>query len=518
MPKRKTKEEFLNEAKKLYGNKYDFSKVIYVNSKEKVKIICPQHGEFLKSPNKFLLGQGCNYCAGQVKLTQESFLKRAKEKHGNIYDYTSLEIISKDIKVEIICKNHGAFFQLPLNHISGQGCPKCGRIKAREKQTYTYDEFLKSVKGKHKNKYDYSKVDYKNSQTKIEIICPEHGSFLMKANSHFNGQGCPICGRIRAKKKITLDYDLFKERANSIHGNNYDYIKTTYTKYTSKMEMVCRDHGSFFQTPHSHISMFAGCPKCGYEKAAKSNSLSWDTVHEMFISTHGKRYRYEKESFSNVSSKINIICKKHGSFEQAPYQHYGGSGCPQCSVEEVHEVLKMSFKDFLAKARKEHGKKYDYSDSDYSTIHEPIKIICDKHGEFLQVPRDHYRGSGCPKCNSSKGEREIRRILKNWKITFEEQKVFEDLKLKNHLRCDFYLPNENTVIEFNGLQHYEPISLFGGLEGLRQNQERDRVKYKYLKDNGIKLIIIRFDQLDIGLYLNLNGINSFEKKDLHNGH
>lgn len=501
MPKRKTLESFLIDAKKLYGNKYDFSRVNYVNSKEKVIIICPIHGEFEKSPNKFLQGQGCRDCAGKVKLTRSSFLKRAHEKHGNQYDYSNVGIKSKDSKIEIICKEHGKFYQLPLNHISGQGCPKCGRENASKKMVYSKKEFIESAKQKHKNKYVYSRVKYINSRTKVEIVCPEHGSFLMKPNAHFNGQGCPICGRIRANEKITLDYNQFKERARSIHGNQYDYLISTYSKYTSKMEMVCKDHGSFHQTPHSHISMFAGCPKCGYEKAAKSNSLPWDTVHEMFISTHGKRYMYEKESFLNVSTKMNIICKKHGRFIQAPYQHYGGSGCPKCGVEEVHEGLKLSFQDFLKEAQKTHGKKYDYSDSEYTTIHTPIKIICKRHGDFLQVPRDHYRGSGCPKCNSSKGEREIRKILKKWKIPFEEQKTFDDLKLKSNLRCDFYLPKENVVIEFNGLQHYEPIALFGGELGLKQTQKRDKAKYKYLKEKGIRLVIVRFDEINIERFL-----------------
>ena len=497
MPIRKTKSDFIKDAKNIYGELYDYSKVDYKNTKEKVIITCKKHGDFLKSPNKFLIGQGCRICSGKEKLTIESFLRRANEIHGDKYDYSNLNVVSKNEQVEIGCRIHGIFYQLPFNHIKGQGCPVCGQISRGKSQSYSNEDFIDSVKRVHNNKYDYSRVRYINSKTKVEIICPKHGSFLMKANSHFNGQGCPICGRIRAKKKITLDYNLFKERANLIHGNQYDYIKTAYTKYTSKMEMVCKDHGSFFQTPHSHISMFAGCPKCGYIKTSKANSKEWDVVLEMFKSVHGSRYEYKKDSFINATKKINIRCKRHGVFKQKPYQHYGGSGCPKCGVEEVHEGLKLDFNQFKERSNKVHRNKYDYRISNYIDIHTPIEILCKKHGEFFQVPRDHYRGSGCPKCNSSKGEAKIRTILKANKIEFIEQKKFKALKHKAYLRCDFYLPKLNTVIEFNGLQHYEPVSIFGGYEGLKATQQRDKVKYKFLKDKGVNLIIVRYDSQNI---------------------
>ena len=378
----------------------------------------------------------------------------------------------------------------------------------------TKEEFIEGAKKVHRDKYDYSNVNYINSQTKVDIICPEHGVFKMKANSHSNGQGCPKCGRISARKNITLDYSVFLERAEKVHGSSYEYVESAYKNYTTKMRMYCSEHGFFEQTPHSHISMKAGCPKCGYQKTALSNQKGWETVYDMFVSVHGNRYTYDSHSYRDVSHKMRIHCAKHGWFEQKPYQHYAGMGCNKCAVEEVHEKQKIDFDEFVLRSKNVHGDRYKYDHVKYVDIFTPIHITCTKHREFLQTPRDHYRGSGCPKCLSSRGENAIRLILDELKIEFEEQKTFDDLLHKNKLRCDFYLPFFNTVIEFNGLQHYEPISVFGGLEGLKETQNRDIVKYDYLISNGIELIIIRYDNEDIKNYLmdKLNVSNSTNKR------
>lgn len=497
MPKRKTKTEFLSDLRNVFGDKYNYSKVNYINSKEKVVIICPEHGEFLKSPNKLLRGQGCRVCSGLIPLTQKSFIERAIKKHNGKYDYSNSIIKTSKEKVEINCPKHGSFFQLPMSHLSGQGCSKCGVESSKKKQRFTKSEFISAAKKKHGSKYNYSKVKYLNNKSKIEITCPIHGSFLIKANNHLSGQGCPKCGRVKANQNITLDYKTFLNRAREVHGETYTYIEDSYKNYTSKMVIICSNHGEFYQTPHSHISMKSGCPKCGYLSSSEKNSLEWETVKEMFRTVHGKKYKYKKRTFINVSHKMIMVCPEHGKFEQKPYLHYGGSGCLKCGTQQAHKKLKLSFNDFLQLAKSKHGNKFDYTNANYIDIYTPINIICKKHGEFVQVPRDHYRGSGCPKCNSSRGEREVRKVLKKMKLYFKEQETFDGLVYKAALKCDFYIPSLKTVIEYNGLQHYEPISLFGGEVGLKETQLRDKVKYNFLRENGYNLIIVRFDSANI---------------------
>ena len=442
-----------------------------------------------------------------IKTTNENFIENAVAKHGEKYDYSNVNYINYKQKVEIICKLHGSFFQAPGNHINGQGCPECGKLARATSQRYSSKEFINSVKEIHGNTYDYSEVVYINSQTKITIICYEHGPFNMKPNSHFNGQGCPKCGRISARENIALDYYVFLDRAKKVHKNRYEYVEETYKNYTTKMKMFCSEHGFFEQTPHSHISMKVGCPICGNLSAALSNQKGWEVVKDMFQSVHGYRYKYDHTSYIDVSHKMRIECSKHGWFEQKPHQHYTGQGCKKCGVEENAEKKKISFSEFIDKSIEVHGQKYSYDRAEYLDIFTPIHIICNKHGEFLQVPRNHYRGSGCPKCNSSKGEEKIRSILKKLSIEFIEQKTFDDLIHKNSLRCDFYVPIYNCVIEFNGIQHYEPISVFGGENGLKENQMRDTIKYNFLKEKKINLLIVRYDNDDVMNFL----VNKFNQ-------
>lgn len=501
MPKKKNTEEFISEAKNVFGEKYDYSKVEYKNSVHKVIIICAEHGEFLKSPQKHLNGQGCRQCSGYVKLDQYSFEQRARETHGDRYDYSISVVKGKNEKVVIRCKLHGEFLQLPGNHIQGQGCPICGQLARGASQRYTLKKFLENVKKVHGTKYDYSKVKYVNSQSKIEIICPIHGAFTMKANSHKNGQGCPICGRIKANDNIAINYSEFLQRAIKTHGSRYLYDEQSYKNFTSVMKIKCFEHGWFNQKPHSHISMKAGCSKCGVIKSAKSSEKGWSIVLNMFREVHEDRYSYDDSSYIDVSTKMRIKCKIHGWFLQKPYQHYAGSGCTKCATTEVHEKQKIDFHEFKDRARLKHGAKYKYFENDYVDIFTRTKISCARHGLYYQLPRDHYRGSGCPKCQSSRGENVIRIILESLGLEFEEQKTFKNLKYRAKLKCDFYIPSLNTVVEYNGLQHYEPISIFGGVIGLQETQKRDVIKYNYLMKNHIKLIVVRYDTDDIDAFL-----------------
>ena len=184
-----TKDDFIRLARKVHGDKYDYSKVEYKNNKTDVCIICPIHGEFYQTPNShYLKGRGCPICGGTKKSTKEDFIIKAKQVHGDKYDYSKVVYVNNQIKVCIICPEHGEFYQAPKNHLNGQGCPKCSGNKK-----LTKDDFIKKANEIHGYKYDYSKVEYINSQIKVCIICPEHGEFYQAPKNHLNGQGCPIC-------------------------------------------------------------------------------------------------------------------------------------------------------------------------------------------------------------------------------------------------------------------------------------------------------------------------------------
>ena len=205
--KKLTTEEFIAKAKKIHIEKYDYSKVEYVNSTTKVCIICPKHGEFWQTPAMHLYGEGCPKCKGDKngnrhRKTLGNFIEAAKKIHTGKYDYSKVEYINTNTKVCIICPEHGEFWQTPHRHLAGDGCPIC-----RPNKKLTTEEFIKKSRLVHGNKYDYTKSEYVNSRTKVEIICPKHGEFWQTPHSHICGDGCPICRMSHLENEIKMMLD-----------------------------------------------------------------------------------------------------------------------------------------------------------------------------------------------------------------------------------------------------------------------------------------------------------------------
>ena len=183
-----TTQEFIDRARTVHGDRYGYAFSVYKNNREKVMVHCPEHGVFEQSPNKHLNGQGCPCCFGTEKYTNESFIQKAREVHGNKYDYVFSVYQSAHTKVLIHCPEHGDFEQTPASHLSSHGCPNCGGNKKN-----TNESFIEKAKAVHGDKYDYDLVEYVNSQTKVVIICHEHGEFEQTPNDHLSGAGCPGC-------------------------------------------------------------------------------------------------------------------------------------------------------------------------------------------------------------------------------------------------------------------------------------------------------------------------------------
>jgi len=180
---------FINKSKKIHGDKYDYSKVQYVNAKTKITIICKEHGEFCQTPSNHLSKYNCQKCSNNLKFDTCSFIQKAIQIHGDRYDYSKVNYINADTKVTIICKEHGEFKQIPDFHTNRKcNCPKCiNNIVSN------YVEFIKKSNKIHKNKYDYSLVKYINNYTFISIICKIHGEFIQQPYVHLLNHGCPHC-------------------------------------------------------------------------------------------------------------------------------------------------------------------------------------------------------------------------------------------------------------------------------------------------------------------------------------
>ena len=198
-----------------------------------------------------------------MRYNETTFINKANIKHNHKYDYSLVEYINSQTKVKIVCPEHGIFEQIPSMHLLRNGCPLCGNKQKSMKKIKTREWFIDKANIKHHHKYDYSLVEYINSQTKVKIICPEHGEFLQTPNSHINHKsGCPSCGGV--KKKTTGE---FINMSQKIHGNRYDYSKVNYINGQKDVIIICPIHGKFLQRPNSHTSnQMQGCPKCQSSK------------------------------------------------------------------------------------------------------------------------------------------------------------------------------------------------------------------------------------------------------------
>lgn len=267
---------------------------------------------------------------------------------------------------------------------------------------------------------------------------------------------------------------------------------------------------------------------------------------------HKNKYNYSLVEYKNCNIKINIICEKHGIFEQTPNKHiYAKHGCQKCKggvlktteefikkAQEIHKNKKFNYslveykncntpviiicdehgkfeqtpndhfrysgcwkcygklntEEFIKLSNEIHNKKYDYSLVNYDKYKNEVSIICKKHGIFKQKPSYHLKGSGCQNCKNSLGENKIFNFLIKNNVDFIQQKRFADCKYKYTLPFDFYLPKYNLCIEYDGKQHFKPIKKFGGEQEFKERKIKDKIKTEYCKKNNIKLLRIKYNE------------------------
>lgn len=282
-----------------------------------------------------------------------------------------------------------------------------------------------------------------------------------------------------------LTNNEFKEHASIIHNNFYNYDLSNYKNNRTKVKIICHKHGIFEQRPNDHLKG-QGCPYC-----ANNVKLSVDEIKKRADIIHNNKYEYSLfTEYNTQQDKIIIICPIHGKIIQKINNHLNGKGCKFCAKN-----VKKTNDEFIIDANIIHNNVYDYSLVDYKTAHDLVKIICKKHGIFQVTPNTHLNTkSGCPMCNNSKGEMKIIKILNELKIRFEKEKKFDNCKHKQKLPFDFYLPEHNICIEYDGIQHFEPIKIFGGEEKLKIRQIRDQIKNEYCLNNNIRLIRIKYNE------------------------
>jgi len=323
--------------------------------------------------------------ARNQSLTQEEFLERAFNIHGDMYDYSETKYINKRSKVIIKCKKHGNFEQYPSNHLSGSGCEKCSKEK-------------KLLKGKKPRKFNFP---------------------VLKSGQKLSQKDCI-------------------ERFKIVHGDKFDYSLVKYVKNDIEVLIICKEHGQFYQKPSIHWSG-SDCPRCN------NYTITQEDCIERFIEVHGNKYDYSLVEYIKNDLPVTIICKDHGPFEKSPILHWGGSGCPKCSKNNISKI------EIMKRLNDINPYQHSFEFVNYISMHEKVTIVCKEHGPFERTLANYFTNYQCPKCTGkSKYELEIEEIYKAKNINF----IFNDRKLIGPLEIDLLNTEYKFGIEFNGMIYH----------------------------------------------------------------
>lgn len=330
----------------------------------------------------------------------------------------------------------------------------------------TTEEFIEKANFVHHDKYDYSKSIYTNALSKIEIICPTHGSFWQQAASHLRGHNCQQCN---VANKF-LPKEKFIEMSYEIHGDKYDYSKVLYSSNKKKVIIICPIHGEFEQAPRGHLSG-KGCQKCAIDagKIGKEDFINRANL------IHNGKYNYDQVEYVTNKIPVIICCPVHGYFKSTASEHLNkGYGCQKCGIEEQKKKVTMTTEEFIKIANVKHNNFYTYEKANYQHSHKYVIITCPNHGDFRQIPGNHLARNGCPKCRSS-----ISKIGDLWldamnvpnDLNHREVRLFSN---NRKIRVDGFIPETNTVYEFYGdywhgnpaiFNHNNPSGLSGKTYG-----------------------------------------------------
>jgi hypothetical protein len=281
---------------------------------------------------------------------------------------------------------------------------------------------------------------------------------------------------------IKMSIELFTDK--------YNYSKTNYVKMKDKVIIICNVHKiEFLQTPDKHLSSkTGGCPKCNtIGKGRLTNKLFIEKSNLI----HLNKYDYSITEYIKSNEKVKISCKKHGPFEINANSHLNGRGCSKCGGNYKYKIIELldTFNNMY--------RGYTYDFSNYKNIKSRILVKCPKHSQFETSTELLLNGYGCSSCGKkSTGEEKVSEVLNKNNIIYIKQKSFDGCVFKNKMQFDFFIPEFNTCIEYDGIQHFEPIKYFGGIYSLEKQKIKDSIKDNFCKKNNIKLIRIPYYEFD----------------------
>ena len=274
-------------------------------------------------------------------------------------------------------------------------------------------------------------------------------------------------------KLTTADFAL---KSTAVHAGRYSYARAEYANNMSMVRVTCKEHGDFTQRPSHHMSGH-GCPRC---KTAMTVERCTDDA-EGFVrkaqGIHGDLYDYSTVRYERSNKKVEITCRIHGVFLQAPNSHLGRkAGCPKCAGKS------MTTEEFIGKAMEVHGDRYDYAHTSYALIKEPVTVTCPTHGDFQQSAEGHLAGHGCRQCwaesYASNGEREICRWVESLGMAVQSN----TRDVLDGIEIDVFIPAAKVGIEFNGCYWHS--------DKVQKNKRSHEFKHACANTNGVRLITV----------------------------
>lgn len=349
----------------------------------------------------------------------------------------------------------------------------------------THEEYVEELKIKNPNIEVVEQ--YINAKTKIMHHCLIHDVYWeIQPSNVLCGNGCPRCKAERLHNKHARTHEQYIEELAMANPNIIvleQYIDT-HTPILHK----CLIDGYEWKAMPYNILYHTGCPKCSgkmkkthdeYIKEVCSININIEVVGTYIDAKTPILHRCLIDEYEWFAEPTNILC---------------GKGCPKCGgkMKKEHEqyVYEVSLinPDIEVVGR-------------YVNAKTPILHRCKiDNCEWMSIPSNVLKGRGCPQCNESNGEHSVRLWLERNNITYIKEYLFDNCRDKYPLPFDFYLPDYNTAIEFQGRQHYEPVNVFGGKEQFELQIKHDKIKSDYCKQNNIRLLCIKYDEdVDITL-------------------
>ena len=474
---RKTNSQFKQEVANLVGNEYTFLDT-YVNSQTKIEVKHNKCGNTYKvEPNSFLSGSRCPYCSDDFhpNKTDEQFKKEVYDLVGDEYIFLDT-YVNTNTKIRVKHNKCGDTYEVrPYWFLSGGRCPYCyGNAKKTDAQ------FKNEVKNLVGSEYTFLE-SYVNTATKLRVKHNKCGNIYKVRPHDFlnNGRRCPYCAGLAKKTDNQFKHEVF-----NLVGNEYTFLDSYVNNHT-KLKVKHNKCGNTYEVKPNTFLRGNRCPYCS-GKLKKTDDQFKQEVRNLV----GDEYTF-LDSYVNAMTKLRAKHNKCGKvYKVQPALFLRGSRCPYCSSN-----LKKTDSQFKQEVKNLVGNEYEFLDA-YVNARTKLGVKHNKCGNIYKVaPSVFLRGDRCPYCNRRpKGEVIINKILKSLKIKYEYQKTFDDLKDTGLLSYDFFIPNQNILIEYQGEQHYQPIDYFGGDDKFKTQQKHDKMKSDYAKGNGYNLIAVPYTE------------------------